>query len=213
MKHMIKTIIIDDHVLFMEGIAALLGHSEEIQVVEKISDSGTAIEVLKQTEHDIILLDYQMPMLNGLELLEKIASNGIGSKVLMLSTFDSHELVKSCMQSGALGYLRKDIDYPTLIQAIKTVYDKEPFIQPFFASAIESEVSTSLPSGSSKVELTAGEQQVLKLIAAGFSNLEISEMLFKSSGRIRNIVSSLLTKMDVRDRTQAAIKGLQTGLL
>lgn len=213
MNTMIKIVIIDDHVLFMEGISALLSHCEGIQVVAKMSDSRVAIDALKQTEHDIILMDYQMPVLNGLELLEEIASSNIGSKVIMLSTFDSHDLVKSFMQSGALGYLRKDIDYPTLIQAIQRVHAKEPFIQPFFASPIELEVSRHLPTGVQKIELTTGEQQVLKLIAAGFSNVEISEMLFKSSGRIRNIVSSLLTKMDVRDRTQAAMKGLQSGLL
>lgn len=212
-KAQIKVIIIDDHILFAEGISALLAHSAGIKVVAKVTDSTQAVDRILNVSHDVILMDYQMPKLNGLEVLEKVRCHNSRAKVIMLSTFDNHDLVKMSMRAGALGYLRKDIDFKLLVRAIESVYREERFIQPFFSEMSNSSGVPHSPMSNRIEALTSGELQVLKLIAAGFSNLEIAEMLFKSKGRVRNIVSSLLSKMNARDRTQAAIQGIESGIL
>ena len=216
---MINIVVADDQNLVMEGVCGLLELNERFSIRAKVSDSSTLMTVLREIHPDILLLDIRMPKKSGLDILEEMAAESLNIPTLMLTTFDEHDLVKRSIELGAKGYLRKDIALKELNDAIEKVAVGGTWIQPAISQQIKDNVQTDAFIESSQTELTAlqsltdGELQVLRLIAAGFSNNEIAETLHKSPGRVRNIVTVILEKLNVRDRTQAALKGVEAGIL
>lgn len=210
----IRLLLVDDQNLVRQGIESLLKLSEHIDVIAQLEDGDQVERAIHVHKPDIILLDIRMPIMSGTEVLALMKEKELTTPVLVLTTFDEHELVLECMQLGAKGYLKKDVSLASLIAAIETVAKGERWVQPAITSKIAAKShKTNLHIDIKIEELTAGEKQVLQLVAAGYSNHEIALALHKSPGTIRNTVSFILAKLQVRDRTRAVLKAIEHGII
>ncbi|WP_158966789.1 response regulator transcription factor [Paraglaciecola sp. L3A3] len=211
----IRVLLVEDQNLVRLGICSLLELTDDITVVAQLSDGCDVNSVCTQYHPDIILLDIRMPKTNGLSVLSNMASADIACPVLVLTTFDEHDLVLKCMKLGAKGYLRKDVSLESLISAIRCIINGELWIQPAITEQVQNH---DLIAGVNVVNqlfetLTSKETQILRLIAAGYSNNEIAGALHNSDGTIRNTVSTILAKLNVRDRTRAVITAMEHSLI
>jgi DNA-binding NarL/FixJ family response regulator len=215
---MIKLLLVDDQQLLRQGIASLLGLSDKVQLVAQANDGEQALNWLQAhpDSADVVLMDIRMPKMNGIQALTAMAESGITLPVIILTTFDDHELLLQALKAGAKGYLLKDVSLENLIGGIEAVYRGETLIQP----AITSTLMDSLKGLKSDFEhyqqpetLSDKELEILRLMAAGCSNKEIAQSLFKSEGTVKNQVSNLLAKLGVRDRTRAVLKAIEQGLI
>ena len=212
----IKILLVDDQSLVRAGIKSLLGLSEKVSVVAEASDGSEVLAKVEATEPDVILLDLSMPVMDGIATLAALNQANIVTPVVILTTFDDHELVLRGLKAGAKGYLLKDVSLDSLIQAIETVHNGETLVQPALTERLLQGLSTIAPEFElpAAIEaLTTKETEVLRLMASGYSNKEISTALFKSEGTVKNHVSSILTKLGVRDRTRAVLLAIEKGLL
>ena len=215
---MIRVLLVDDQTLVRQGIHSLLSLADEVEVVAQAADGLEALACLEiqEQEIDVILMDIRMPNLNGIETLHKLKDTEYNKPVVMLTTFDDHESVMQALQAGAKGYLLKDVSLETLVEAIQTVHGGDTLIQPAITErliqglqGIKGEFEASeLPEA-----LSTRETEILRLMAAGCSNREMAESLFKSEGTIKNQVSSILAKLRVRDRTRAVLKAIELGMI
>ena len=215
---MINILLVDDQTSVRQGINSLLGLSDSVKVVAQANDGLHAIEVLGNAAItvDMILMDIRMPNLNGIQTLLKLNELGVKIPVIMLTTFDDHESVMKAIQAGAKGYLLKDVSLDTLVDAIQTVSVGKTLTQP----AITERLIQGLQGIKGEFDacdmpepLSQREIEVLRLMAAGCSNREMAQSLFKSEGTIKNQVSSILAKLGVRDRTRAVLKSIELGLI
>jgi len=212
----IKVCLVDDQKLIRDGIANLLNLTADVEVVAQAADGAQCLELLETTTIDVILMDLSMPVMGGIATIQAMQKKAITIPVIILTTFDDHELILQGIQSGAMGYLLKDVSLETLLASIKSVFAGERLIQPAITDrlleglkGIDSGFSAPTPIEA----LTAKETEVLGLMASGCSNKEISSMLHKSEGTIKNHVSSVLAKLGVRDRTRAVLLAIEKGLL
>jgi DNA-binding NarL/FixJ family response regulator len=217
---MIKVMLVDDQTLVREGIKSLLALSEHIQITREYSDGEQALTSLISAtsldEVDVVLMDIQMPIKNGIETLQALRKNNISIPVIMLTTFDDHQLVLQAIQTGAQGYLLKDVSLETLVDGIKTVNQGKTLIQPAITERIIQGLKhhTQPTNTLEKVpDISQKEREVLRLMASGYSNKEICEAMFKSEGTVKNQVSAILAKLEVRDRTRAVLKAIEIGLI
>ncbi|MBT0585159.1 response regulator transcription factor [Alteromonas oceanisediminis] len=215
---MYRILLVDDQMLVRSGIKSLLSLSPTIHSIEECSDGEHALDILREraAQFDVVLLDIRMPRKDGISALQELRAQGIDIPVLMLTTFDEHSLVLEAIQSGANGYLLKDVSLETLTEAITTVANGGRLIQP----AITERLLTGLASKKNTFDasllpepLSPKEQELLRLMAAGCSNREMAEAMFKSEGTIKNQVSSILNKLGVRDRTRAVLKSIELGII
>ncbi|GAA0341843.1 response regulator transcription factor [Bowmanella denitrificans] len=211
-----KVLLVDDQTLVREGIKSLLSLSDNLLVVGEASDGDEVCQAVTNLQPDVILMDIRMPRMSGVDALRAMQKAGLTQPVIMLTTFDDHKLVLDAVQAGAKGYLLKDVSLETLVDAIETVYKGQTLIQP----AVTEKILQGLQGLQQQFEsyqtpepLTDAERKILRLMAAGCSNREIAEALFKSEGTIKNQVSSLLAKLGVRDRTRAVLKAIEAGLI
>ena len=214
----INVLLVDDQTLVREGLSSLLSLSDNVTVVAQASSGREAVRLTTESEPDVILMDIRMPDLNGIEAVELLREKGSRTPVLMLTTFDDHESIMRAIQAGAEGYLLKDVSLEVLVDAIEVLADGKTWLQPAITERIvqglkESKAPESDNEQSLVEPLTDKEIAVLRLIAAGLSNNEIAESLFKSTGTVKNQVSSLMAKLGVRDRTRAVLKAIDLGLL
>jgi DNA-binding NarL/FixJ family response regulator len=210
----IKLLLVDDQNLVKMGICSLLELSGNIDVIAQLEDGTGALAAIEKYQPDIMLLDIRMPNMNGLEVLGAMHEQGVSLPTLILTTFDEHDLVLKCMKLGAKGYLRKDVSLDALIKAIDAVVAGELWIQPAITNHVIESSSFSQTQSTEVIEpLTNSEVQVLRLAAAGYSNNEIAEAIHKSAGTVRNQMSFILAKLQVRDRTRAVLKAIEHGLL
>lgn len=210
----IRVIIVDDQNLVQEGLEVLIQISEDMTVVAKANSGAPVLQLLKDHEPDVLLLDIRMPGMSGLEVLKQMQAEGVATPTLILTTFDDHDLVLECIQLGAKGYLRKDVRFDTLTKAVRSIAEGKTWYQP--AVTCHAETDQSFKEWENAIEarqLTDIEMQVLRLVAAGYSNHEIATALHKSTGTVRNQVSSILYKLNTRDRTRAVTKALELGLI
>ncbi|GAB5379204.1 MAG: response regulator transcription factor [Aliiglaciecola sp.] len=214
----IKVMVVDDQTLVREGIKSLLSLSDKIQVVAEAADGQQALDEICLQNPDVVLMDIRMPIKTGIEAVALINQWEPGSQppVIMLTTFDDHQLVMQAMQAGAKGYLLKDVSLETLVEAIETVHAGETLIQP----AITERVLQGLQGKQNEFDsietpepLSTKEVEILRLMAAGCSNREISQAMFKSEGTVKNQVSNVLAKLGVRDRTRAVLKAIEQGII
>ncbi len=211
---MINILLVDDQNLVREGIKSLLELKSHICVIAEACDGQEALEQLENCQPDVILLDIRMPKLDGLAVLKHLNETDNNIPTLVLTTFDEHDLVLDCLKLGAKGYLRKDVSLESLITAIEKIANGEKWIKPATTTRIEKNLSShKLDEGLIECELTNIEQQVLRLVAAGYSNHEIAAALHRSVGTVRNQVSFILNKLNVRDRTRAVLKAVDLGLI
>ena len=219
-KKTIKVMLVDDQNLVREGIKSLLNLAGHIAIVGEAGDGEEALTKMDELKPDVILMDIRMPKLDGIETLKRMQSSNIAIPVIILTTFDDHELVLNGIRAGARGFLLKDVSLESLVEAIDTVAKGETLIQPAVTERVIKGFTELQKDGPSKIEkdpvqdpLTQREIEILRLMAGGYSNKEISRAIFKSEGTIKNHVSNILAKLGVRDRTRAVLKALEIGVI
>jgi len=208
--------LIDDQALVRRGIRGLLELSEEVEVVDEGADGSEAVALVQRVSPDVVLMDMRMPRMNGAEAILALREAGLDVPVIVLTTFDDHEQVLECIRAGARGYLLKDVSLEDLIRAIESVHRGETMIQPAVTETLLERLGgqrSHLTAASVPEPLTPRETEVVRLMAGGYSNKEISVALSKSEGTIKNHVSNVLAKLDVRDRTRAVLKAIELGLI
>jgi DNA-binding NarL/FixJ family response regulator len=212
----IKVMLAEDQNLVRQGICNLLSLSESIEVVGQVEDGSQVLEGIERCQPDVLLLDIRMPKMTGIQALQAMAEAEVTVPAIILTTFDDPQLVLQGMQAGARGFLLKDVSLESLVNAIERVHHGETLVQPAITERILKGL-TALDSGFQSnapvEELSTKELEVLRLMAGGYSNREISLAIHKSEGTVKNQVSSILDKLAVRDRTQAVLRAVNLGLL
>ncbi|OHU84372.1 MULTISPECIES: response regulator [Pseudoalteromonas] len=209
----IKVHLVDDQCLIRQGMRSLLQLSENIVVTGEADGGDTFLQQLgnNQVDADVVLLDMRMPNGSGLDVLNALQSQQSDLKFLILTTFNEDDLLLGGMAAGAKGYLLKDVSLEELVAAIKRVQQGEIVLQSELTQQLikakQQHITYELPS------LTGKEKQILSLMVSGLSNKEIAAKVFNAEGTVRNHVSNILSKLQVRDRTQAILKTLEMGLL
>lgn len=204
----IKVVIADDHVLIREGIKQILELEEDIIVIGQTGNGEEAIEIALDLEPDIILLDINMPKVNGIETLRRFKDLGIETRVIILTIHEEKEYILETMKLGAAGYMLKDSDADSLIKGIKDVALGKKYIQPSIEHlvSISNEPDIGKNRDLEKIHLlTKREYEVLLLIAEGLNNRNIGTRLYISEKTVKNHVSNILKKLELNDRVQAAI--------
>jgi DNA-binding NarL/FixJ family response regulator len=210
----IRVLICDDQEVVCEGLQAILQSAPGIEVVGKAQDGAQALEMIRRSPPDIVLMDLKMPVMNGVEATRAIRSEFEAVRVLVLTTYDADEWVLDAIRAGAHGYLLKDTPRADLVRAIEGTVQGKSHLDPGVAGKILQQAARVPTSGNSTLvdSLTERERAVLSHLARGLSNADIASRLFLSEGTVRNYVSSILSKLDVSDRTQAAVLALRHGL-
>lgn len=209
----ISILIADDHSIVREGLKQLLDLEEDFRVIGQASNGVETIEKVKQLKPDVLLLDINMPVMNGINALRKLKEEGLNTNVVILTLHEDREYLLETMQIGATGYILKDSDSATLYKAIRDAYNGESYIQPKLAAELVKEFNK--PKGIKQKlenELTQREFEVLSLIAEGHNNKEIADTLFISEKTVKNHVSNIFRKINVCDRTQAAIYAFKNNI-
>lgn len=224
----VRVLVVDDQRLMRDGIASLLGLQDEIKVVGTAANGQEALEQALSLQPDVILMDVRMPVMDGVAATTQVRRLLPSCQILMLTTFDDDEYVIEALRAGATGYLLKDIPAHSLAQAVKAAYNGIYQLDP----AVASKVFNSLtgpggqqnrppatpppernPTSVKYADLTEREIEVLRLIAHGATNREIAEALVISEGTVKNHISNILSRLGLRDRTQAAIYARENNLL
>ncbi len=217
MSEKIKILIADDQKLIREGLKVLLELEKDFVVVGEASNGEEAFELYIKLKPDIVLMDLKMPKMNGVEGIIKIKEAFPQAKIIILTTFDDDQYVYEGLKSGALGYILKDTSIEKLSESIRTVYNGGALIEPSITKKILSELSKIEKPKKSKEELieelSLREVEILKLIAKGYTNQEIANKLFLSVGTVKNYVTTILEKLEAKDRTEAAIKAKEIGII
>jgi DNA-binding NarL/FixJ family response regulator len=209
-----KVIICDDQAIVRDGLEMLLKLEPDIDIVGLAEDGAAAVEMVAKERPDLVLMDLKMPVMNGVEATRQIRTKCPEVKVLVLTTYDNDEWVFDAVKAGASGYLLKDTPRDQVVKAIRGTVTGKTYVDPSVAGKVLRQVSSrqTQPATLITSKLTDREIEVLSLIAQGLSNADISERLFLSEGTVRNHVSSILAKLEVSDRTQAAVIAIQHGL-
>lgn len=219
----IKVALIDDHKLFREGVKRILSFESTIEVVAEADDGHEANDIVDKHKPDIVLMDINMPELNGIEATKVLVENYPETKVIILSIHDDENYVSHALQTGAQGYLLKEIDTKSLLEAIDVVYNGGSYLHPKVTHNLVKEyrqlIEDKETSASyNRVEyqkplhlLTKRECQVLQLLSEGQSNRKVAETLVISEKTVKNHVSNILQKMKVNDRTQAVVMAIKNG--
>ncbi|MGO3363761.1 MAG: response regulator [Corynebacterium sp.] len=208
-----RVMVVDDQTLVRQGIRTLL-EIGGINVVAEAGDGSEAFERLTNVEIDVVLLDLRMPRYDGLWFLQQL---DLDIPVLVLTTFDDDNLVLDALRHGARGYMLKDVTVEQLSTAVRTLNAGGTLIAPSITDQLLKAIRTSPePSGTNDVaaqELTPRELEVLRLVAEGYSNRQISEVVHLAEGTVKNHLSTILMKLGARDRTNAVLRALREGLL
>lgn len=205
---MIRIVIADDHPLLREGLRRILEFEDEIEVVAEVGDGQGAINAARNMVFDILLMDLNMPGVNGLEAGRVIRREYPKIGILVLTVDDSDEKVFQVLQIGVAGYLLKDVDPKTLIESIRKVYAGEPILSPTVTGKLMGHLSYSEPV-KDFCGLSEREMEILHYVVRGSSNREIGGSLFISEKTVKNHLSSIFRKLSVEDRTQAALKAVK----
>jgi DNA-binding NarL/FixJ family response regulator len=215
----IRVLLVDDQALFREGLETLLSVHKDIEVVGQACNGQEAVEVALHVNPDVVLMDVRMPILDGVQATRRLKKALPQCRVIVLTTFDDDEYVFDALRAGGAGYLLKDVASVRLVEAIRATARGESILEPSVAAKVIAEftrVSSMIPSERMEqlIEpLSERESEILALIARGNSNKEIACQLFIAEGTVKNHVTHILGKLGVRDRTQAALKARELGLL
>ena len=217
----IQILLVDDQPLFREGLATLLMLHENINVVGEANNGQEAVDKVAELRPDVVLMDVRMPVLDGVAATKVLLREHPQVRVIMLTTFDDDEYVFEGLRAGALGYLLKDVSSDKLVEAIETAARGQTFLQPSVAAKVVAEFTRLTEAGPAPAQakqdlvepLSDREVEILSILATGASNREIAAQLFIAEGTVKNHVTNILSKLNVRDRTQAALKAKEFGLI
>lgn len=214
---MIRVCLVEDQTLVRQGIQSLLELTEDIRVVGIAEDGEQGPHVIERMKPDVVLLDMRLPKANGLDVLRVLQRSERRPPAIILTTFDDDSAVLEGMRAGAKGFLLKDVSLEQLATAIRTVANGGTLINPMVTERILRglEKTTVTPQALTNPQdpLTTRETEILRLMTGGYSNLEIAGALDLSEGTVKNHVSSILSKLGVRDRTRAVLKAIQAGYI
>ena len=209
----IRILIADDHSMVREGLKQLIELEDDIEVIAQTGDGRETIDKIKETMPDVVLLDINMPGMNGLEVLEVIKQENLNVKVLILTIHNEIEYLYKAVEIGVNGYVLKDSESDVLIKAIRSIYGGESYIQPNMASLLFKKINGELDNQVKHNKLTKREIEVLKLITQGLLNKEIADQLCISEKTVKNHVSNIFKKIEVSDRTQAAVYAIKNNIV
>jgi DNA-binding NarL/FixJ family response regulator len=210
----IRVLIADDHTLFREGLRALLASVSDIDVVGETASGQETLVKADELQPDVILMDIQMPDLNGIEATRRILRAHPHTGIIMLTMFQDDDSVFAAMRAGARGYVLKGADQSVLLRAMRAVANGESLFSPEIAERLMQFFANLKPAAGAEIfpELTAREREILTLIAQGDTNADIATRLTLSVKTVRNHVSNIFSKLQVADRVQAAIRAREAGL-
>ena len=212
----VRVLLVDDQSLFRAGLRTLLSTRAELEVVGDAENGQVALDLAAATRPDVVLMDLKMPVLDGVAATRRLRVQQPSIRIVALTTFEDDELVFECLRAGAVGYLLKDAPIDRLVEAVLAAARGESVLQPSVASKVLAELSrlaSAAPAATSELsKLSERERDVLRLIARGASNKEIAAALFLAEGTVKNHVTNILTKLEVSDRTQAALRARELGL-
>jgi NarL family two-component system response regulator LiaR len=209
----IRVLIADDHAVVRQGLKTFLELQDDIEVVEDVADGEAAVAAVEREAPDVVLMDLVMPGVDGVEAIRRIREGRPQARVLVLSSFLDDERLFPAVRAGAAGYLLKDVEPRELVKAIRTVHGGEALLHPAVAARLMDEFAAGSPQEPSVDGLTEREREVLTLIARGLPNKLIARDLSISEKTVKAHVSSILGKLGVSDRTQAALYAVRAGLV
>lgn len=213
---MIRVCLIEDQTLVREGIRRLLALSNDMEMVATASDAAEGIEMVLAHKPGVLLLDLKLPGRSGIEVLKELREQHALPPTLILTTFDEDSLLIDAMRAGAKGYLLKDVTLEHLVNCIRTIASGETLFLPAITERLLRNIGKELPPSQTvtpESPLTRRETEILRLLASGYNNREISQAFSVKEGTVKNHVSNILAKLDVRDRTRAVLKALEWGYL
>lgn len=220
MMERISVLVVDDHALVRAGFRSILGDEDDIDVAGEAKDGAEAVEAAVRERPDVVLMDIRMPGIDGLEATRRITADPRlrGVRVIVLTTFDLDEYVFGALKAGASGFLLKGVEPQALIDAVRTVAGGDALLEPsvtrrLIEAYVNCQQAPSLEGSPLPSSLTTREAEILRLIAAGWTNSEIAEHLFISPLTCKSHVSHILTKLDARDRIQLVVLAYESGLV
>lgn len=220
MPDRIRLLLVDDQRLMREGLRTLLELEEDLEIQGEAGNGQEALELYAALKPDVVLMDIRMPVMDGVQATRELCARYASARVIILTTFDDDEYVFEGLRAGALGYLLKDVSGEELSEAIRTVARGGALIQPSITRKVLTEFTRLkaphlYPDGVENLidPLSEREQEILRLLGQGLTNRQISERLFLAEGTVKNYVSGILQKLGVQDRTQAALRAQEMGLL
>lgn len=209
---LITIMIVDDHAILRRGLISLMEVTHGIKVIGEATNGEEAIHLAKSLKPDVILMDLVMPGIDGIEAIKAIKQNNPESRILVLTSFSDDKKVFPAIKAGAMGYLLKDCSTQELIKAINDINQGQSSLHPTIARKLMSEINQPSELKPTEDPLSEREVEVLKLVARGFSNKQVAEMLTVSDGTVRIHVSNILNKLHLASRTQATLYALREGL-
>jgi DNA-binding NarL/FixJ family response regulator len=218
MAEPIRVLLVDDQKLMREGLCVLLELEPDLEVAGEAEDGQAALETYATLQPDVVLMDIRMPGMDGVEATWRLRERWPQARIIILTTFDDDEYVFEGLRAGALGYLLKDVSGQELAEAVRTVAAGGALIEPSVARKVLAEFARLAPPARPPEEglpepLSERERDVLRLLASGLSNREIAKRLSLAEGTVKNYVTSILQKLGVRDRTQAAVRARELGMI
>ena len=216
---MIRILVVDDHALLRAGFRALLDHEEDMTVVAEAADGEEAFELARQTRPDVVLMDVSMPGVNGLEATRRILADEAqtGVRVLILTTFETDEIIHEGLRSGASGFLLKDTDPDELVRAVRVVAAGEALLSPSVTRRLLTDIASRPELARAAPEqlhwLTEREREVMALVAVGLTNDEIAERLVVSPATAKTHVSRVMRKLHAHDRAQLVVLAYESGFV
>ena len=214
----IKILLVDDQTKFREGLRTLISTQPDFEVVGEAANGEEALRLVAQKKPGVVLMDLRMPVLDGVTATRSLHTQNPECKVIVLTTFDDDDSVFDGIRAGAVGYLLKDAPTEKLYEAIRAAAHGDSFLQPSIAAKVVSEFSRlsnrpSTETSSLAEPLSEREIEVLRLVGSGFSNKQIASQLFIAEGTVKNHITSIFGKLEVTDRTQAALKAKEMKLI
>jgi DNA-binding NarL/FixJ family response regulator len=207
---MIRLLLVDDQDIFRQGLAALLSVEEDLEIVGQARNGQEAIALSQTLQPQVILMDVRMPVFDGVQATREIHQNYPWIRILILTTFDDDEYIFQSLQVGALGYLLKRTPSPEIAAAIRSVSQGYSQLGPTIALKVFSQLKSYPAPHPAQSSLSSREMEVLKLVGQGLNNSEIAQKLYLSEGTVKNYVTQIMSKLEMRDRIQAALWAQQT---
>jgi len=212
----IRVCIVEDQTIVRQGLRSLLALVPDIEVAAEASDGEEAVTVIQREKPDVVLLDLRMPKLDGVGVLRQLRERGAARPTLILTTFDDDAILFEAVRAGAKGWLLKDVSLERLTNAIRTLAEGGTCIEPVITERIMRALEksdSSFEAADLPEPLTDRERTILRLLAGGYSNKEIGELLNITDGTVKNHISNLLAKLGVRDRTRAVLRAIDLGVI